>query len=148
MIGGLRQPAAISRRIEAWVNDYFRRALVTPEIACTNCGAPATVIRSMPSVSASMPRKQLGLHVRCDRCGTACSSSLQSLVMALPAVSDFRHAHGRVRTLPVQELEIAGQPAVRTTIESVSSLSRLDVLSSRDTFAELGIYRSSQASTC
>ncbi len=148
MIGGLRQPAAISRRIEAWVNDYFRRALVTPDIACTNCGARATVIRSMPSVSATVPRDQLGLHVRCDRCGTACSSSLHSLVMALPEVGKFRHANGRVRTLPLNELEVAGQPAIRTTIESVSSLSRLDVLSSRDAFAVLGIFRSSQASTC
>ncbi|HYI16060.1 MAG TPA: sigma-70 family RNA polymerase sigma factor [Thermomicrobiales bacterium] len=145
MIGGLRQPAAINRRIEAWVNDYFRRALSTPDIACTHCGAPATVIRSMPSVSATVRRSQLGLHVRCDRCGTACSSSLHSLVMAVPEVSAFCRANGRVRTLPMFELEASGQPAVRTTIESVTTAARLDVVSARDTLAVLGVHRSSQA---
>jgi RNA polymerase sigma factor (sigma-70 family) len=145
LIGGVRQPAAINRRIEAWVNDYFRRALASPTIACTNCDATATVIRT---VSPTASRAQVGMYVRCDRCGTICSSSLTSLVMALPEVSAFRRAHSRVRTLPLRELEADGQPAVLMTIESVNSPARLDILSSRDTFSVLGIHRSSQVQTC
>ncbi len=145
LIGGVRQPAAISRRIEAWVNDYFRRALASPTIACTNCDATATVIRN---VSPTASRAQVGMYVRCDRCGTVCSSSLNSLVMSLPEVSAFRRAHRRVRTLPLRELEADGQPAVLMTIESVNGPARLDILSSRDTFSVLGIHRSSQVQTC
>lgn len=143
MIDGLRQPAAISRRIETWVNDYFRRALDGPTIACTACGAQAKVGRTMHREAQTSDRKQIGMHVHCQHCGTICSSSLASLVMSLPEVSAFCRVHGRVRTLPLRQLEIVGQPAVQMTIESVTSLARLDVLSGRDTFAVLGIHPSS-----
>lgn len=146
MIDGLRQPAAISRRIESWVNDYFRQALNGPTIACTACGAQARVARTMPPVVETTLRDWIGMHVACDHCGTICTSSLPSLVMSLPEVSAFCRVHGRVRTLPLCQLEAAGQPAVRMTIESVTGLARLDVLSGRDTFVVLGINSSSQPS--
>ena len=145
MIAGLRQPAAISRRIEAWVNDYFRRALNGPTIACTACGAQATVIRTVRPAARDIYRNQIGMHIHCEHCGTICSSSLASLVMSLPDVRVFANAHGRVRTLPLRQLDAAGQPAVQMTIESVTGLARLDVLSGQDTFAVLGIHPSSRA---
>lgn len=142
MLGGLRQPAAISRRIEGWVNDYFRPALDGTTIACTACGAPAIVVRTMP-----LATQTIGMHIRCDRCGTICSSSLPSLVMSLPEVSAFCRQHGRVRTLPLREVTAAGRPAVQMTIETVAGRARLDVLSERDTYAVLGMYPSSQPLT-
>jgi hypothetical protein len=143
LIGGVRQPAAIIRRIEAWVNEYFRRALASPVIECTNCGFEATIVYSMPATQAPESYDRLGMYVHCDHCGTACSSSLHSLVMTLPEVSDFRRRHGRFRTLPTRELEVAGRPAVATTLESVAGSARIDVLSARDNFAVLGIHGSS-----
>ena len=99
----------------------------------------------MPAAPAAVVRNTLGLYVHCDACGTMCSSSLVSLVLALPQVSAFAREQGRIRTLPLREIEVAGQPAVQVTLESVRGLARLDVLSGRDTFAVLGIHRTSQA---
>jgi RNA polymerase sigma-70 factor (ECF subfamily) len=144
MIGGLHQPAAISRRVEAWVNSYFRPALDGTTAGCTACGAPAKVVRTMPAAPAAVVRSTLGLYVHCDTCGTMCSTSLASLVLALPEVSVFSREQGRIRTLPLRHVEVAEQPAVQVTLESVSGLTRLDVLSRRDTFAVLGIHRTSQ----
>ncbi|MDQ3547821.1 MAG: RNA polymerase sigma factor [Chloroflexota bacterium] len=146
VFGGLRQPAAINRRLEAWVHDYFRPALGQETIACTACGAPARVVRSMPPKSSVVARNRPGMHVRCEHCGTVCSSSLSSLVLSLPEVSAFRRAHGRVRTLPVRYQQASGQPAVVLTVQSVSSSAQLDVLSARDTFELLGIHSASQIS--
>jgi RNA polymerase sigma factor (sigma-70 family) len=139
LIGDVRQPAAIIRRIERWVNEYFRRALADSVIECTNCGLEATVIYSMPEMPSFDSEDRPGVYVRCDRCGTACSSSLHSLVMTLPEVSDFRRRNGRFRTLPARELEVAGQPAIATTLVSVAGSARIDVLSARNNFAVLGV---------
>lgn len=144
MLDGLRQPAAIGRRIDAWTNDYFRRALDGTTVECTACGTQANVIRTMPDRSTVPVRNTVGMHVHCEVCGTMCSSSLASLVTSLPEVSRFCREQERVRTLPLRLVDVAGQPALQMTIDSMTGSARLDALSGRDSFAILGIHRTSQ----
>ena len=65
------------------------------------------------------------------------------MLFSLPEAQHFWKKHPRLRTLPQQELEVVGRPALLTTFESITEHARLDIVTSADSFMVLNIYEGS-----
>ena len=139
IIGGLRQPRAIANRTAVWAHGYFRGALHRRTVPCPTCRQPATVRLRLQQDTASLLTDPHVVLVHCDMCGEATNASFGGLVMALPEAQRFWRRHRRIRSLPAQEVETAGRPALVTTLVSVTDASRLAIVSARDTLAVMSV---------
>ncbi|HYN89981.1 MAG TPA: sigma-70 family RNA polymerase sigma factor [Ardenticatenaceae bacterium] len=132
LLGGLRQPKAIQARAANWAHTYFRDALAGRAARCTHCNRPAALHLAPPGDLPTPEDHPKFLYVLCDVCGTAVSTSFLGVVTNLPEVQAFSDAQARIRTLPGAAIEVAGQPAVVTRFESLTSAVRLDVIAPPD----------------
>src|SRR5579859_691526 len=149
---GIKSFKQLSRQLAIICNRYYRTALHDGSIACYNCGrlVRARILRRdaiPPWVwEAQEFQWRLGenddnlLSILCEECFTSWSVTLEGLVLALPEAQSFLRMHPRIHTLPRQELEVDGQPALLTSFESVTNTDRLDVISACDTFEVLRVY--------
>jgi len=58
----------------------------------------------------------------------------------MPETQQFLREHPRVRTLPEREIEVDGQLALVTSLESITESARLDVVTALDTYEILRIF--------
>jgi len=149
---GIKSFKQLSRQLAIICNRYYRTALHDGSIACYNCRrlVRARILRRdaiPPWVwEAQEFQWRLGenddnlLSILCEECFTSWSVTLEGLVLALPEAQSFLRMHPRIHTLPRQELEVDGQPALLTSFESVTNTDRLDVISACDTFEVLRVY--------
>jgi RNA polymerase sigma factor (sigma-70 family) len=142
LIGGLTRPKTILKRTSAWAHDYFTHAIEEKAAVCTHCGRPAQFRLSLHDDTSALVTDPHLMYVQCAACDEITSSSFGGLMMSLPEVQRFWAEHRRIRTLlPQHEVEIAGHPALVTRFESVTDAARLDVVSRRDTLAEICVHR-------
>jgi RNA polymerase sigma factor (sigma-70 family) len=141
LIGALAHPRTILKRTSAWAHDYFTPAIEARAAVCTNCGRPAQVRLSPHEDTAALVTDPHLVYVHCEACGEETSTSFGGLVATLPEVQRFWAEHRRMRTvLPEHEIDVAGQPALVTRLESLTNAARLDVMSRRDTLTVIGIH--------
>ena len=82
--------------------------------------------------------ERLAFYVLCDLCGEVVASSLQVLVLVLPQVQRFWHAHLRIQTLPMRHVDALGQAALVARVERLPTASGVEVVIARDTLLVLG----------
>jgi RNA polymerase sigma-70 factor (ECF subfamily) len=148
ILGGVKGYKPAISRVYNWSHHYYRPHLLNPTIPCVTCGRP-TILRKGPSDHPDLaPRyhQHHGLFHVCEYCSPARSywASLEWLVLSLPEGRSFQQGNPRIRSLPAQEIERDGRPAIVTSYASVTSRERLVVVSARDTYEALHIERSWQ----
>lgn len=141
LIGNLMRPQVILGRTAAWVHTYFRPALAARAAQCTHCNQPVDVHVVQSGDVSTLQQHPHFLYVACAACGTAVSTSFRGLVTSTPEVQLFWRNHTRIRMLPEYEVEIAGQAAIVTRFESVTSADQLDVVSMRDAWHVPSVYQ-------
>lgn len=133
-IGGLSQPRTVLNRGARWTSLYFVQAIQAGWAPCTNCGY----------LSQLFLEEDAGDHIRsgpiqqmlvvCPKCEEIVSTSFGGLVVSLPPVQQFWRTHGRIRTLPMHEVEADGKTALVARFQSVTTADRLTLVVARDAF--------------
>jgi hypothetical protein len=105
------------------------------------CGRATRLCVGLPDALSAKPDDRYKLYHRCAVCGQApCLLSLHWLLLAKPEALRFQAQHPRIRTLPFDEVEADGRPAVITRFESVSSRDRLVMVTDAASFELLHVY--------
>ena len=68
---------------------------------------------------------------------------VNGVALMRPEGRAFWQEHGRIRTVPDREVEMAGVPVLVASLESVIGNARLDVLFARATLEVLGVHGAS-----
>lgn len=100
------------------------------------CGGPQTLLR------VGLEDAPLRLHCAestCLRCHRVSRTSLPWLVLASPEGQRFWRENPRIHVLPEHEVEAAGGAALVTSLQSLTGQARLDVVSTRQTFAMISV---------
>ncbi len=100
---------------------------------------PSLKATDVQPVPGSWLEDSRGVYQLCNDCSWSNWSSLDGLVLALPEGQAFLREHGRIRTLPQQEIETDGQAAIVTRFESVTGQARFEVVSASETYQVLRI---------
>jgi RNA polymerase sigma-70 factor (ECF subfamily) len=142
MFTGIKGVRPATTRLLQWINRYYQPRQETLMAACLFCGRLIPFQHSVPvpSISPASFHHEPGLSNHCVTCNISNWSSLDFMLFSLPETQRFWKEHPRLRTLPQQDLEVAGRPALLTTFESVTEQVRLDIVTSADSFIVLNIY--------
>jgi hypothetical protein len=65
---------------------------------------------------------------RCPRCNARALATLDGLALCHPAAQDFWRREGRIRTLPLRQVEFQGRSVGVVTFQSVRGARQLDVM--------------------
>jgi RNA polymerase sigma factor (sigma-70 family) len=130
LVGGLVRPTAILKRTAEWSAGYFVGGAGTAD--CMRCGAAVRLTH--------YDAERRGLHGRCGACGLEVWSSVVGIAQARPEARELAGTHGRVRTLPPQEISYSGAPATLVRLNTVAGTAGLDVVLARDTLQLLGAH--------
>lgn len=145
ILGGVKGYKPALTRIYKWDYSYYQPNLLTLVVPCMHCGRPCLLQKGPSNHHSLTPwhRNRHGVFHCCDYCtpGDYSWSSLEFMNLSLPEAQDFKREHPRIRTLPMQEIEAEGRPAIVTIFESVTSAQRLVVVSALDTYETLRIER-------
>jgi RNA polymerase sigma-70 factor (ECF subfamily) len=139
-ICGLKGYRPILTRLSALDHLYYRQGLREGIVRCRTCGTPTSVERSIPYGLAVRVGTSHGLAVRCHVCDVTRIVSAEALVCSLPEFRRFWRAHPRVRRAASQQVEVDGQLATITRIESVTDTAALSVVWAQQSYHVLRIY--------
>lgn len=130
--------AALSR-LNRMAAEQFRSALARGDAICQRCNHVAQVHVGRPASVPAPMRSLPGAYITCGHCGAITETTLDALVVALPAGKLFHKEHPRMRILPIREVEMMGLPALVSRFESVTGSASLEVVSARDTLEVLAV---------
>jgi len=121
---GMVSVRAALTRLSTWGHAYFREGLRAGTAPCMLCG------QSQAQVMVEELDEQLGRGIvaRCPRCHARALTSLDGLALCHPAAQEFWRKEGRIRTLPLRQVEFQGRSVGVVTFQSVRSARQLDVL--------------------
>jgi hypothetical protein len=134
-------------RVMRWVNAFYPPALERGGATC-DCGRFLPVVRHLPpaiaetvtEVDPDCYRRMRGLHFYCPACDGTASMSLTNLALYTPPAWNFWSEQRRIRALPEQAVQFAGQAALRLTFQAVTGAAQLDVFVARATYAILAVH--------
>ena len=138
-------------RVETCTRPIYRAGLKTGSATCTCCGTLMPLLRLQPGEApegrcGSAYRRLCGSAGRhgiafiCPACESWYSSPSYGIVHRMPEAQRFLREHPRVRTLPEREIEVDGQLALVTSLESVTDSARFDMVTALDTYEILRIF--------
>jgi RNA polymerase sigma-70 factor (ECF subfamily) len=141
MLGETKSLKAALNRLTKWAGIYYRTALREGSVPCVECGHTIDLRFGMPENASTLMRQRNSwiICLFCEHCRSRCYTTLDSLSFSLPEVKEFRRRYPRIRTLPLQYIQFEGANAMLTTYESVTNNSRIEVISSLESFEVLKI---------
>jgi RNA polymerase sigma-70 factor (ECF subfamily) len=135
-------------RLLAWIHEYYQAQASAGAVRCLRCGRRIPLrFGTVPAAfRIGQPPRTLanthGIYAWCERCEFGAGlEEWWSLTLSLPDVREFWQQHPRMRVLPQREIQYQGCATLVTGFESVAANTRIEVVSSLDTFAVLGVYR-------
>ena len=143
IFAGVKGYKAALNRLMVWAHDYYTRGLVTRVVSCMQCGTPVPLEVCLDEDEPA--GFDHGTRTVCAACGDQSYSALIGLSLCLPEGIRFWREHPRMRTLPDQEIEVAGSRAIVTTFESAGTAERFEVVFRAETFEVMSIHGASPA---
>ncbi len=133
LLGLLSSPKSILTRHCLAAGAHYRRVLAGIPWRCPRCGAHLHV-HHIGHDQPPHPILALGISLTCPRCDLLDDiNSPWHLSIDTEAAQHFWRRHPRMRFLPARPVELGGRPAVLTSMQSLESPDRLDIISARDT---------------
>lgn len=74
-------------------------------------------------------------YTRCTSCNGEVLHALENLILNIPQVKKFWHENPKIRFLPAKDVDVAGSPALVTTMKSLTSQMTLTVITPKENFA-------------
>ena len=144
LLQGVRSYKAAHTRLIEWSNNYYYPALRNRVTPCIRCGQPAPTLLFTLDEAPEYLRggNRHGVRIACSHCASLTQTYLECLALVLPEGQQFIHEHPRIRTLPERTIEVEGRDALVTTFESINDNAQLTVISAKNNYEVLRIYRS------
>ena len=106
---------------------------------CLGCGHAVDVrIEELHLKAGQNPARHILLQ--CPACGWVSNKALAALVFSLPEVQRFWRDHPRIRTLPMQEVDVDGSAAFVRRLQSVQDNAEITVIARQDSFDPIAIH--------
>lgn len=128
-----------------WVNAWYLPTIERGGVVC-DCGRFIPLSLHLPvsestsqGIAPERYRQIRGMHLHCPVCNGTNTMQLTNLALYLPLPWRFWSEHGRIRTLPQQEIEFQARPALLLPFQAVTSAAQIDVIVARDTYAILAV---------
>jgi hypothetical protein len=131
--GGLEQ---VLSQTSKYFSDYYQCAGPLP--SCLFCQQYTVWSMMVPPITlsdneASMIRwwYQRGrrfFYTHCSFCGKEVMHALENMILSIPQVQHFWSENPKMRLLPAQDIDVAGSPALVTTMKSMTSQATLTVI--------------------
>src|SRR5215212_1919250 len=138
LLGNIKTYKPAYARLLSSLLPLYRRALQSHTVPCLACGQAVDV--RIDDVSKKHPNETRQIHLRCPICGWASNKAFSGLMLSLPEVQQFWRKHPRLRTLPVQEIEVDGSLAFVHHLQSIQDGAELTVISRRNSFDPVQIH--------
>jgi RNA polymerase sigma-70 factor (ECF subfamily) len=124
---------ALSRFAAFW-HDYLRQGMLCGSVPCMCCGREAPV-RTTGTANTDLEfRFPEGFLARCPHCGVVGFGNIEGLMLCSPQAQQFWRTHPRLRTLPIQRLELHGRAAILTRFVSVTGNAAMEIISAADNY--------------
>jgi len=150
---GIKGYKPLVSRLKNWCERNYWAALQNGSIVCEGCGRslPVAIGRLADSPEWALSREREErldwqwdtpdrvVTILCAPCNAVYRTTFGSLALCLPEGKQFLQSHPRIRTLPSQEIEAGGRPAILSRFESVNDNARLTVVSDYETYKILRI---------
>ena len=130
---------AYSRLLTAFM-PLYRQALNSQPAPCLACGNSVRVAVEHNKQKHKQSPSFSQITLQCPVCGWASNKSLTGLVIGTPEAQRFWRENPRMRTLPAQEIDVQGSPALLTCLQSVTGNAELVVISRGDTFEPIEVH--------
>ncbi len=124
-------------RLMAHTEQVYQPTQAPTSVACLRCGQPTAIHHRMPPDTP-------GVSVHCAACGWETVQGLSGLLLCPPEGRRFWRRHQRIRFLPRRTVEADGRAAFVTSLVSMRTAARLDIVSTMDTHEVLSIHSSGQ----
>ena len=146
---GITSHKSILARQLSWLGNRYWQAINTEQVTCDLCGHLAyAVIRNPQEIPSgyhlSGGQDYHALHIICPACHDEDLNPLPHLTLDTPEAQLFWRKHPRIRWLPGQEIDYAGQPALIGSFQSITESAQLDVIYQRETLHVLGVHENSR----
>ncbi len=151
VLRGIKGYKPLFSRLINWCAHYYWTGLRDGTILCDQCKRPLPVRISraadFPDWARSIDERvswnnhpdDRFVAILCASCHASFKSVLECIILELPEGQQFLQAHPRIRTLPNQEVEAAGRPALVSRFESITDSATLTVVSDYETYRVLSI---------
>lgn len=151
LLKGVKGYRSLFTRLRDWCGHYYWSGLQHGSVPCEGCGRilPVHIGKSedLPDWVRSNYYENMWTGVDpnrvvaifCEHCHGSYKTVLEYLVLDLPEGRQFLQAHPRIRTLPNQEVEAEGRPAIVTRHTSLSDNATFTVVSDYETYRVLRI---------
>lgn len=144
LLDGVRGYKPALTRLMVWAEKYFEDSLLSGAEECLDCGHrnPICVGRiedAFEEIPAKL-QKSWTLFARCENCGSVANQTLYGLAFCSTEGRRFLKEHPRIWALPEQEIEVNGDAAIVTSMQSVTDSARLDLIFARDSRRVLSIH--------
>lgn len=140
MLSGVTSFRAAVSRLLVWSETFYIDALGGRDIPCMNCGRSIQA-EYCSAIDSSLPHLQ-GLSMRffCPGCRNTSWTLVGTLGLFVPEGRRFWKANPRIVMLPVVELTVDNQQALRSSFRSVTTNAQIDVLFMKETAAVLDVH--------
>jgi RNA polymerase sigma factor (sigma-70 family) len=140
LLGDIKTYKPAYARLLTGFMPLYRQALRSHAASCWACGSEVEVQveHARHTYKGSAIFSQITLH--CPACGWASNKSLTGFLLGTSKAQRFWREYPRMKTLPIQEIEVQGSMAFLTRLVSVTSAAELTLISRRDTFELLAVH--------
>ena len=143
MLSGITSFRAAVSRMLVWSETFYIDALGGRVIPCMRCGR-AIHAEYCSTLDSSLPHLNgLSMCFFCAACRNMSWTLVGSLGLFVPEGRRFWKANPRIAMLPVVELTVDNQQALRSSFRSVTANAQIDVLFAKETAAVIGVYHTS-----
>jgi hypothetical protein len=139
LLGNTKSYKPAYSRLLASFAPLYREAMHSHTTACLACGHAVDVIIDEIKMKV---HQEYARHIllQCPACRWASNKALSALVFSLPEVQRFWRDHPRIRSLPIQEIEVDGTLAFVRRLQSVNDNAELTVIARYDSFDPIHIH--------
>lgn len=138
-LAGIKTARATWERSGQVIHDFVRNGIAGLTVRCVDCGGVVPVKMQLYNAPVNGD-----VRTDCPHCGRLNGfATIGGLAGSSPHAHDFYREHGRIRTLPIRQVEAAGGQLVSiVSMESLTSSSKLDVLIATETARLVGVRES------
>jgi RNA polymerase sigma-70 factor (ECF subfamily) len=148
LLQGMTSSPRTLARLDTAIRTYYQKGLATGSAPCLACTRSVLVRHFHPGEAPNWrngrehgricgSEQRHGIAFPCLSCGYTSFLLSKSVLRWVPEVKQFYQRYQRVRALPEHEIEVDGQIALVTRLESVTQHASLDIVTALDTYEVL-----------
>ena len=139
LLDGIVGYRAALNRTATWAHHFYSELFLGRTTVCVSCGGSVRREVQHSGEALMSPHSGMAWHFVCRQCGSTYDTQLLGVALARPETRAFWRTHQRIRSLPIQSLEIDGREALLVCFEPLAGGRQLELVLAKETSALLAI---------